>query len=47
MDKQEIIDWLCNGDISIRYQAKRDLQDSNDRALQKIISSEGWVKSYY
>jgi len=38
------IDWLLEGDISIRFQTQRDLLDNYDIDLQKKIQTEGWVR---
>ncbi len=38
----EIIGWLLAGDISIRYQARRDLLGEERPDLQSRISEEGW-----
>jgi hypothetical protein len=39
---QEIIDWLLQGDISIQYQARRDLLGEERPDLQAKISEDGW-----
>ena len=44
MDEQKVIEWLLKGDVSIRYQATRDLLGSDNKDLQKRIASEGWGK---
>jgi len=41
-NKQEIIDWLLEGDVSIKYQVYRDLLGENIGELQKKILDEGW-----
>lgn len=38
----QIIDWLLEGDPSIQYLTHRDLLGSENRSLQRRISSEGW-----
>jgi len=42
MNTQKIIDWLLEGDISIRYQVQRDLLSIEDEDLRNRISLEGW-----
>ncbi|MFC2138981.1 hypothetical protein ACFLTE_12500 [Bacteroidota bacterium] len=45
MELNEIIDWLLEGDASVRYQTKRDLLSFTCEELeieQKKISKEGW-----
>jgi hypothetical protein len=42
MTKQEIVSWLLKGDISIGYQAYRDLQYSDKPELRNKITNEGW-----
>ncbi len=42
MYNQQIIDWLLEGDISIQYQAYRDLIGSDNKNLQTRIAKEGW-----
>lgn len=46
MDKQQIIDWLLEGDVSIQYQVWRDLLGVDKRKLQASISTEGWGQAY-
>lgn len=46
MDKQQIIDWLLEGDVSIQYQVWRDLLGVDKRKLQASISNEGWGQAY-
>lgn len=41
---EEKIKWLLEGDVSIRYQAHRDLLNSVQINLQRRISQEGWGK---
>ena len=43
--KQDIIEWLLQGDPSIRWQTLRDLTDANEEAVQterQKIATEGW-----
>lgn len=42
MNKQQIIDWLLEGDASIQYQVWRDLMGNNNKKLQDKIATEGW-----
>lgn len=42
MNKQQIIDWLLTGDVSIQYQVWRDLLGSDKKKLQIRIANEGW-----
>ena len=42
MIKDELINWLLNGDVSIQYQVYRDLLLKERKDLQNRISSEGW-----
>ena len=38
----DLIDWLCRGDVSIQYQTQRDLLGSDKKPLRNRISIEGW-----
>ena len=40
--QDELLQWLLEGDVSIRYQARRDLMDCEDGHLRKRIAKEGW-----
>lgn len=42
MNKQQIINWLLEGDVAIQYQVHRDLLASEKPRLQDRIASEGW-----
>jgi hypothetical protein len=45
MDKngtKELIDWLLEGDIAVKYQTYRDLLGEDRPDLQKRIATEGW-----
>jgi hypothetical protein len=42
VNKQEIIDWLLDGDVSIQYQVWRDLLGTDKKNLQARIAYEGW-----
>lgn len=44
--KEEIIDWLLKGDVSIQYQVYRDLKDIHKKNMQNRISAEGWGKRF-
>ena len=46
MEKQEIINWLLKGDVSIQYQTYRDLLKEERNDLRKKIETEGWGKKY-
>ncbi len=46
MDKQQIIRWLLEGDVSIQYQVCRDLLRQDRRDLRDRIANEGWGKRY-
>lgn len=37
-----VLDWLLAGDVSIQYQARRDLLDDDRPDLQARIATEGW-----
>jgi hypothetical protein len=42
MNRNQIIAWLLEGDVSIQYQVQRDLLGVEKPALQKRIATEGW-----
>jgi len=42
MNKQKIIEWLLEGDVSIQYQVHRDLLSVERKDLRNRISLEGW-----
>ena len=42
MKESDLIKWLLNGDVAIRYQVQRDLFHSDQKQLQKRIEKEGW-----
>jgi hypothetical protein len=42
LNKQKIIDWLLEGDVSIQYQVHRDLLSVVRKDLQNRIALEGW-----
>ena len=42
MNKQQIIEWLLEGDVSIQYQVWRDLLGVEKKKLQNRIALEGW-----
>lgn len=39
---RDIIEWLLEGDVSIRYQTHRDLLDQDRPELRRRIATEGW-----
>ncbi|MDD3028417.1 MAG: prenyltransferase/squalene oxidase repeat-containing protein [Erysipelotrichaceae bacterium] len=45
MNREEIIEWLLEGDVSIQYQTHRDLLNSRPELVERIkerIAKEGW-----
>ena len=46
MFKENIIQWLLDGDVSIQYQAQRDLLGKDVPKLQNRIATEGWGKRF-
>lgn len=46
MNKEQIIDWLMEGDVSIQYQVWRDLLGVDKKKLQARIANEGWGQKY-
>lgn len=42
MNKQQIIEWLLEGDASLQYQAWRDVLGKDKKKLQDSIVDEGW-----
>jgi hypothetical protein len=46
MTRQEIIDWLLEGDVSIQYQVARDLLSVDRKDLQNRIAIEGWTARF-
>ncbi len=42
MKRNEVINWLLSGDISIQYQVYRDLLEFDKNQLRHRISTEGW-----
>jgi len=46
MIRREIIDWLLEGDVSIRYQVYRDLLSVEREDLRKRIATEGWGAAF-
>jgi len=42
MDSSAIIDWLRDGDVSVRYQTERDLLGHDEPVLAARIATEGW-----
>ena len=45
-DRDRIIQWLLEGDVSIQYQSTRDLLDETDREMQNRIAEEGWGAAF-
>lgn len=46
MNKDEIINWLLDGDVAVQYQVHRDLFESNQKYLQDRIAKEGWGANF-
>jgi hypothetical protein len=46
MNKEQIIKWLLQGDVSIQYQVHRDLLGNDRNDLQERIAYEGWGKQF-
>jgi len=46
MTDDAIIQWLLEGDVSIRYQVRRNLLDSDRPGLRRRIESEGWGRDF-
>ncbi|MBT3323288.1 MAG: hypothetical protein HN392_13470 [Anaerolineae bacterium] len=46
LDKEELIIWLLEGDVSIQYQVYRDLLGIEKPELQERIASEGWGEKF-
>lgn len=46
MERNEVIQWLLDGDVSIQYQVQRDLVWRKLPELQKRIKSEGWGSAF-
>jgi hypothetical protein len=42
----KVIQWLLEGDVSLRYQVTRDLLGRNEKKLQERIATEGWGARY-
>jgi hypothetical protein len=40
--RDNVLDWLLQGDVAIAYQARRDLLDESDPSLRARIATEGW-----
>ncbi len=41
-----VMDWLLAGDVSIAFQARRDLLNDTDKRLQARIAGEGWGRRF-
>lgn len=46
MTNEQVIRWLLEGDVSIQYQANRDLLGIDRKDLQKKIAIEGWGQQF-
>jgi len=46
MNKNELLKWLLDGDVSVQYQVKRDLLSDDDKQLENRIGSEGFGKRF-
>jgi hypothetical protein len=46
MSKDQIIEWLLQGDVSIQYQVYHDLLGIEKKELQQSIAREGWGKKF-
>lgn len=46
MDDEAVTDWLMDGDISLRYQAARDLLSTERPDWQVRIADEGWGRRF-
>jgi hypothetical protein len=46
MTKEQILQWLLEGDVSIQYQVQRDLLGNDNKDLQERIAYEGWGKQF-
>lgn len=46
MNKEQIINWLLEGDVSIQYQVYRDLLGIEKKDLQDRIEKEGWGQKF-
>ena len=42
MIPEDTIHWLLSGDVSVQYQTRRDLLNSDQTALRERIAGEGW-----
>jgi hypothetical protein len=42
MIPEDTIKWLLSGDVSVQYQTRRDLLNSDQKQLRKRIATEGW-----
>jgi hypothetical protein len=46
MNKQQILNWLLDGDVAIQYQVHRDLLGVEKPLLQDRIATEGWGAAF-
>ena len=44
--REQLIDWLLEGDPAIQYQTRRDLLDQDDAELQARIARQGWGAAF-
>jgi hypothetical protein len=44
--ENKLLNWLLEGDVSIKYQVSRDLLNSEDTKLKDLIANEGWGKTF-
>ena len=46
MNRDDLIQWLLEGDVSIQYQTHRDLFGVEKSSLRNRITKEGWGKAF-
>ena len=46
MNENQIIQWLMEGDVSVQYQASRDLLGDDRKNLRRRIAVEGWGQRF-
>lgn len=42
MKADDAVEWLLSGDVSVQYQTRRDLLNSDQSPLRERIATEGW-----
>ena len=42
MIPEDAIKWLLTGEVSVQYQTRRDLLNSDQGPLRERIATEGW-----